>query len=103
MRLTLDRFGKSAGLQRTVRKTVSDFKSRQRSDDLADPKASDHLRKLRGAEIGHLGHSYRLTRGHSLSARGRNTSSPRTVLTILSRSQGPVDSAGVLIWVRYMS
>jgi hypothetical protein len=102
-RLTLDRFGKGAGLERTVRKTIGDFKSRQRSDDLADPIAPDHLRKLCGAEIGHRGNSYRLIRGHSLSAKGRNTSSPRTVLMILTRSQGPVDSAGALIWVRYMS
>src|SRR5271169_332903 len=103
MRLTLDCFGKSAGFQRTVRKTIGDLKPRQRSYDLADPKAPDHLRKLCAAGIGHPNHSFRLTRGHSLSARGRNASSPRTVLTILTRSQGPVESAGVLTWVRYMS
>src|SRR5882724_5933767 len=56
-----------------------------------------------GAELSHPCHSLRLIRGHSLSAKGRNASSPRTVLRILTRSQGPVDSAGVLIWVKYMS
>ena len=63
-----------------------------------------HLRKLFScAGISHSRHPLGLTRGHSLCARGRNASSPGTVLRIFTRSQGSVVSAGVLIWVRYMS
>src|SRR3954447_9500180 len=43
------------------------------------------------------------TKGHSLSARGRNASSAGIVATTFIRSHSPFDSAGVFACNRYMS